>query len=80
MENMSVLTGFPESEPQQYYRKVAENISGEYTIYTGGNFIYISNAKNRTVRFTTPQLRSPVISDDQVAQWLQRIQQKFPHF
>lgn len=78
MDNISILTGFPDSESLQYYRKVAENISGEYTIYTGGNFIYISNAKNRTVRFTTP--RSPVISDDQVTQWLERIQQKFPHF
>ncbi|MBN8860093.1 MAG: hypothetical protein J0H29_16975 [Sphingobacteriales bacterium] len=40
--------------------------------------IIIPNAKNRTVRFTTPG--SPVISDDQVTRWLEHIQQKFPHF
>lgn len=80
MENMSVLTDFPDSEAQQYYKKIAEDVSGKYTIYTGGNFIYISNANNRTVRFTPPNFKSIEISTGQIALWLERIQQKYPQF
>ena len=80
MENVSILADFPESEPQQYYKKIAEKIAGEYTIYTGGNFIYISNAKNKTVRFTAPNFKAVDISNDQVTLWLERIQQKYPQF
>ncbi|MBN8787240.1 MAG: hypothetical protein J0I84_09125 [Terrimonas sp.] len=80
MENVSILTDFPKSEPQQYYKKIAENVSEEYTIYTGGNFIYISNTKNRTVRFTPANFKSVEISTDQISLWLERIQQKYPQF
>ncbi|MFT3749110.1 MAG: hypothetical protein QM768_12365 [Agriterribacter sp.] len=80
MENISILTDFPDSEPLKYYKKVAENVSGAYTIYTGGNFVYISNTKNRTVRFTPAGFTSTEISPAQIALWLQRIQQQYPQF
>ncbi|MBN8789437.1 MAG: hypothetical protein J0I84_20340, partial [Terrimonas sp.] len=68
------------SEPQQYYKKIAENVAGTYTIHTGGTYVYISNTKNRTVRFTSPGLKTSNIAEDQIIQWLQKIQLRFPQF
>ncbi|PVD52221.1 hypothetical protein DC498_10890 [Terrimonas sp.] len=80
MENISVLTDFPESEFQQYYKKIAENILGDYTIYSGGNYIYISNNKNRTIRFTSQNFDLKNFQAEQLLYWLEVIRKKYPSF
>lgn len=80
MENISFLSDFTEDETSQYYKKIGENIAGAYTVYTGGNYIYISNGAHKAVRFTSPVLKTTEIAEDQVIQWLEKIQLRFPKF
>lgn len=80
MENISVLTDFPDGEPQQYYKKISSDTSGHYTIYTGGNYVFVCNEKNRTIRFTGKDLHLSTVTQLQVEQWLERLQRLYPGF
>lgn len=78
MENISVLTDFPQDEP--YYKKISSDASGHYSIYTGGNYVFVCNEKNRAIRFTGKDLHLATITQSQIEQWLERLRSLYPHF
>lgn len=80
MENISVLTDFPLDELQQYYKRITTDVSGHYTIYVGGNYVYICNKKNKIIRFTGKDLFISTVTPSQVEQWLERLHRLYPGF
>lgn len=80
MKNISMLTDFPHNAPLGNYTEVASAFAGKYTVYTGGHFVFVSNSRNRTVRFTNVMLQPTGISSSLVEQWLEKIRMLFPQF
>ena len=81
MNNISVLTDFEALTNTSNFRKLdtPEGLEG-YSIYCGGNFVFISNTCNRTIRFSLGNLNSQTISADDIYGWVKRIHQLYPNF
>lgn len=75
-----MLTDFPQADPQQYYKKITTDVSGHYTIYTGGNYVYVCNEKNRAIRFTGKDIRVSTVTQSQVEHWLDILHKLYPGF
>jgi len=81
MENFSVLTDFNITDQKGKYTSI--NIPadiGSYSIYAGANFIFVTNAKNRTVRFSRWQSNTTAITDSEVRNWIKQIKERFTQF
>lgn len=81
MNNISVLTDFEALTNTSNFRKLdtPEGLE-KYSIYFGGNFVFISNTGNRTIRFSLGDLNSGTISAEDIHGWLKRIHQLYPNF
>lgn len=82
MENVCILTDFlNDPSKRNYYNELnLPVVSEKYTLHTGGNFIFISNDRNRTVRFSLKNMEVENISDSDFTDWLKRIQALYPGF
>lgn len=81
MENISVLTDFEQVANTGKFRQIDPPAGLErYNIYIGGNFIFISNASHRTVRFNLANFDTNNVSSESVQEWINRIQKLYPGF
>jgi len=82
MDNISVLTNFMGDRHENlYYRKLDLSNSGEnYTVHIGGNFVFISNNRNRTIRFSLAGMENKTVSEADFTDWLKRIHALYPGF
>lgn len=82
MENISVLTNFMTDNVEGlYYNKLSlSTIPEKYSLYVGGNFIFISNDRNRTIRFSLAGMEKTSISETNFSEWLKRIHALYPGF
>ena len=81
MNNISVLTDFEALTNTINFKKLPSPPGLEsYTIYAGGNFIFISNAKNRTIRFSLANFSTNDITNDGIQEWIDRIHKLYPSF
>ncbi|MBX2922647.1 MAG: hypothetical protein KF746_10685 [Chitinophagaceae bacterium] len=77
MENISVLTDFDQVVNTGRFTQI--NAPEGYSVYIGGNFIFISNAAQRTVRFSLANFDTNV-SSDAIHEWIGRIKKLYPGF
>ncbi|MFT3704842.1 MAG: hypothetical protein QM802_20925 [Agriterribacter sp.] len=81
MENLSVLTDFNIAEQKGKYTSIHIPADvGSYSIHSGANFIFVTNAKNRTVRFSRWQSNASVITDNDVRNWIKQIKERYTQF
>lgn len=81
MNNISVLTDFEATTNTTNFKKLPSPPGLEtYTIYIGGNFIFISNAKNRTIRFSLANFNTTDVTPDGIQEWIDRIHKLYPTF
>lgn len=81
MENICILTDFLTDSKKNYYNELnLTTVPEKYMLHTGGNFIFISNDRNRTVRFNLKGMEIENISDSDFIEWLKRIQTLYPGF
>lgn len=80
MENISVLTDFDQVTSTGKFEQidVPAELEG-YSIYVGGNFIFISNAAQRAVRFSLANFNTKV-SSEAIHEWINRIRKLYPGF
>lgn len=79
MEQLCFISDFPGTEEEKYYtliRTVADN----YTIYSGGNYIFIKSKNGKTVRFTGKDLNTNAITDEKIDTWIEKIKNAYPQF
>lgn len=82
MENISLLSDFM-GDPvnQNYYNRIERSeVPEDYTLHTGGNFIFISNNRNRTVRFSAGKGKKSQISSTDIEEWMKKIKTLYPGF
>lgn len=81
MNNISVLTDF-EAQTNTSNFKSIESPTGleDYNFCLSGNFIFISNKNNRTVRFSLANLATRDITPTVINEWIERIHKLFPAF
>lgn len=81
MNNISVLTDFEALTNTSNFRSI-ESPAGleDYTFCVSGNFVFISNKNNRTIRFSLANLVTKDISPAIINEWIERIQKLFPTF
>lgn len=81
MNNISVITDF-EALTNTSNFKLIDSPDGleDYSFCLSGNFIFISNKKNRTVRFSLANLVTKDITPTIINEWIDRIQKLFPTF
>lgn len=82
MENICILTDLLiDPAKKNYYNQLnLTAVPEKYTLHTGGNFIFISNNRNRTVRFNLKNMEVEHISDADFAYWMNKIQALYPGF
>lgn len=80
MENVCVITDFEEITATRRFEKV-ETPAGldGYSVYVGGNFIFIKNARQMTVRFHLPNFGSKITAEG-LQTWIERIKRLYPNF
>ncbi len=81
MNNISVLTDFEALTNTSNFRSI-ESPDGleDYTFCLSGIFVFISNKKNRTIRFSLANQATGDITPGMINGWLERIQKLFPNF
>ena len=80
MENVCVITDFEEIAVTRKFEQVASPTGLEgYSIYLGGNFIFIQNPKQMTIRFHLPNFTSQM-NPDMIHTWIERIKRLYPNF
>lgn len=80
MENISVLTDFEQVANNGKFRQIDAPAGLEsYSVHIGGNFIFISNAAQRTVRFSLANFDTNV-SSESIHEWINRIKKLYPGF
>ena len=81
MNNISVLTDFEALTNTSNFKHI-ESPAGleEYNFYLSGNFIFVSNKNNRTIRFSLANLATKDITPGVISGWIERIQKLFPTF
>ena len=81
MFNISILTDFDSLATTIHFEKLASPPGLEtYSICTGGNFIFISNTNNRTIRFSNADFHTADINDSKIKEWISRIHILYPNF
>lgn len=80
MDNMCIFLDFQPSELETYYKKLNSPELSDYAVYTGGNFVYVLNPSNKTIRFSSPEKISNDLSADTFEIWLKEIKTKYPGF
>lgn len=80
MENVCVITDFEEITATRRFEQV-ETPAGldGYSVFIGGNFIFIKNAKQMTVRFHLPNFASKITAEG-LQTWIERIKRLYPNF
>lgn len=75
-----MLTDFEQLAETRSFKKV-ETPSGleNYSVFIGGNFIFVSNVSKRAVRFNLNNFDTK-FTQDELAGWIQRIQKLYPGF
>lgn len=80
MENVCVITDFEEIAATRKFEQVATPAGLEgYSIFLGGNFIFIQNPKHMTIRFHLPNFTSQM-NPDMIHNWIERIKRLYPNF
>ncbi|HRO46315.1 hypothetical protein [Agriterribacter sp.] len=79
MEQLCFISDFPGREEEKYYKLIG-SVSNAYTLYSGGNYIFIKNKNGKTVRFTGKDLSRDAIRDEQINTWLENLQKLYPRF
>ncbi|MGN6435265.1 MAG: hypothetical protein ACTHMM_01980 [Agriterribacter sp.] len=81
MENICVLTDFEQGANTVKFKQLDTPAGLEqYSVYIGGNFIFISNAAQRTVRFNLANFNTSNVSSESIQEWIRRIQKLYPGF
>ena len=81
MNNISVLTDFEALTNTVHFKQLPSPTGLEnYTIHAGGNFVFISNEKNRTIRFSPADFSISHITDTEIKEWMERIHKLYPGF
>lgn len=80
MDNMCLFFDFQLSELETYYKKVNTPVTSDYAIYTGGNFVFVLNHSNKTIRFSSGEKITSEIPSATLNQWLEKIKKKYPKF
>lgn len=80
MDQICFLNDFPAVEEERFYKEIATDASGNYTVYAGGTYVFFKNTKGLSIRFTTPDIKSNAAGADQIEAWLKRIRQMNPGF
>ncbi len=81
MNNISVLTDFEALTNTVHFKEFPSPRGLEsYTIHAGGNFVFISNEKNRTIRFSPTDFNITDITEDEIEEWMVRIRKLYPGF
>lgn len=80
MENISVLTDFEQLAETRSFKKI-DTPSGfeDYSVFIGGNFIFIANPSRRAVRFNLANFDTQ-FTNDEMYEWIKRIQKLYPGF
>lgn len=81
MNNISVLTDFEALTNTSNFKKIntPEGLE-KYAFYVSGNFVFISNNNNRTIRFSLANFNSADISEEHIRDWVNRIHKLYPNF
>ncbi|MFT3950070.1 MAG: hypothetical protein QM763_24105 [Agriterribacter sp.] len=81
MNNISVLTDFEAVTNTSNFRSI-ESPAGleDYSFYIAGSFIFVSNQRNRTIRFSLANLATKDITPVIINEWIERIQKLYPTF
>lgn len=83
MDNICVLADFfVDLRKENYYTEIRLScVPDKYSIHVGGaNFIFISNDRNRTIRFNPRDTDIENISDNDFTEWMKRIHRLYPGF
>jgi len=81
MQNISVLTDFEVVSNTSNFRKIASPTEFDaYSFFAAGNFVFISNSHNRTIRFSLDNFDPKNITEDSIGQWVNRIRKLYPNF
>lgn len=80
MENLSVLTNFPEAIASYYKTLDPGGLPESYSLCSGGTFYFFSNNRGRTIRFTENDLMPDDITSATITAWLNKIHQYYPTF
>jgi hypothetical protein len=81
MENLSVLTDFPEPVFAAYYHKLeTAGLPANYSLCSGGTYYFLSNDRGRTIRFTESNLQPVQVTSPTVEGWLRKIHTIYPNF
>lgn len=81
MNNISVLTDFEALTNTIHFKQLPSPPGLEsYTIHAGGNFIFISNEKKRTIRFSLANFNTNNITNTVIQDWIERIHKLYPSF
>ncbi|MDR6340280.1 hypothetical protein HNQ91_003345 [Filimonas zeae] len=75
-----MITDFEEITATRRFDKVETPAALEgYSVYVGGNFIFIKNARQMTVRFHLPNFGSKITAEG-LQNWIERIKRLYPNF
>jgi len=81
MNNISVLTDFEALTNTSNFKKINTPVGLEqYAFYISGNFVFISNNNNRTIRFSLANFNTSEISETEIRDWINRIHKLYPNF
>lgn len=79
MEHLCFISDFPSTDEEKYYKHI-RTIFETYTIYVGGNYIFIKNDKGKTARFASQELNPDRIKEEQIIKWLEKLRNLYPGF
>lgn len=81
MNNISVLTDFEALTNTSNFKSI-ESPAGleDYNFCISGNFVFVSNKNNRTIRFSMANFNTNDISPAVINEWIERIRKLFPAF
>ncbi|MFT3701337.1 MAG: hypothetical protein QM802_03165 [Agriterribacter sp.] len=80
MDHFSIVSDFATEASPRYYKQLALPENKRYTAHSGGNFVYISNDKNLTVRFISNEKIDTAVSEEILQRWINAINTKLPGF
>lgn len=80
MDQLCFVNDFPGNEEEKFYKVVGHDSTGNYSIFTGGTYVWIKNRKGLTVRFTGPEIKGGDLRSEQIEAWVKRLRQLHEHF
>jgi len=80
IDNFSIVSDFATEASPRYYKQLTLPKTDKYTAHTGGTFVYISNNRNRTVRFISNEKIDTAVSEETLQRWIDAINSRLPGF